>query len=84
MYLKQYCDTAVAAAPGTTSTTLSNAEVEIFDGDPVNYCNGIRSFENLIKDNRRNSSTRLYHLVQNREGFYDGKTMYLIIKAIVI
>ena len=84
MYLKQYCDTAVAAAPGTTSTTLSNAEEEIFDGDPVNYCNGIRSFENLIKDKRRNTSTRLYHLVQNREGFYDGKTMYLIIKAIVI
>lgn len=84
MYLKQYCDTAVAAAPGTTSTTLSNAEEKIFDGDPVNYCNGICSFENLIKDNRGNSSTRLYHLVQNREGFYDGKTMCLIIKAIVI
>ena len=50
----------------------------------MNYCNGICSFENLVKDNRGNSSTRLYHLVQNREGFYDGKTMYLIIKAIVI
>ena len=48
--------------------TLPHAEVQTFDGDPVNYCNFIRSFENLIEAKTKSSSTRLYYLVQYTSG----------------
>ena len=48
--------------------TLPHAEVQTLDGDPVNYCNFICSFENLIEAKTKNSSTRLYYLVQYTSG----------------
>ena len=53
-----------ATAASLLTLTLPHAEVQTFDGDPVNYCNFIRSFENLIEAKMKNSSTRLYYLVQ--------------------
>lgn len=48
--------------------TLPHAEVQTFNGDPVNYCNFIRSFENLIEAKTKSSSTKLYYLVQYTSG----------------
>ncbi|KAK2568910.1 hypothetical protein P5673_006976 [Acropora cervicornis] len=41
--------------------TLPHAEVQTFDGDPVNYCNFICYFKNLIKAKTKISNTRLYY-----------------------
>ena len=51
---------AAATATGTASTTVSNAEVQRSDGDPVNYYNFICFFENLIEAKTKSSSTKLY------------------------
>ena len=40
----------------------------MFDGDSVNYCNFVRSFENLIEAKTTDSNARLYYLVQFTRG----------------
>ena len=50
------------------SMTLPNAEVPTFGGDPLDYCNFIRSFENLIETKTTSGSARLYYLVQYTSG----------------
>ena len=63
--LRSTVATATRATSASLLTlTLPHAEVQTFDGDPVNYCNFICSFENLIEAKMKNSSTRLYYLVQ--------------------
>ena len=48
--------------------SLPSTEVQVFDGDPVNYCNFLRSFENLIEAKTTDSNARLYYLVQYTRG----------------
>ena len=40
----------------------------MFDGDPVYYCNFVRSLENLIEVQTMDSNARLYYLVQYTRG----------------
>ena len=48
--------------------SLPSTEVQVFDGDPVNYCNFVRSFENLIEAKTTDSNARLYYLVHYTRG----------------
>ena len=73
MHMQQYRDQQLQQLLGqhqqlSLTLTLPHAEVQAFDGDPVNYCNYIRSFENLIEAKTKSSSTRLYYLVQYTSG----------------
>ena len=65
MYMQQYRDQQLQQLLGqhqqlSLTLTLPHAEVQTFDGDPVNYCNFVRSFENLIEAKTKSSSTKLY------------------------
>ena len=40
---------------------LPHAEVQTFDGDPVNYCNFICYFKNLIEAKMKTRNTKLYY-----------------------
>lgn len=63
---------AILRSTVATTTRATSASVPYpcwrTDGDPVNYCNFIRSFENLIEAKTKNSSTRLYYLMQHTFG----------------
>ena len=48
--------------------TLPQPDLPIFDGDPTEYCDFVRAFENLIESKTRSSSARLYYLVQYTAG----------------
>jgi hypothetical protein len=52
----------------TLALTLPQPEVPHFSGDPIDYCNFIRAFENLIEGKTANGSARLYYLVQYTTG----------------
>ena len=73
MHMQQYRDQQLQQLLGqhqqlSLTLTLPHAEVQTFDGDPVNYCNFIRSFKNLIEAKTKSSSTRLYYLLQYTSG----------------
>ena len=73
MHMQQYRDQQLQQLLGqhqqlSLTLTLLHAEVQTFDGDPINHCNFIRSFENLIEAKTKNSSSRLYYLVQYTSG----------------
>ena len=46
------------------SLTLPSSEVQVFDGDPVNYYNFVQSFTNLIEAKTTDSKLRLHYFVQ--------------------
>ena len=48
--------------------TLPQPDVPVFTGDPVEYCDFIRAFENLIERKTSSPSTRLYYLLQYTSG----------------
>lgn len=48
--------------------TLPQPSVPIFDGDPTQYCDFTRAFENLIERKTSSPSSRLYYLVQYTTG----------------
>jgi hypothetical protein len=48
--------------------TLPQPDLPVFDGDPTNYCDFIRAFENLIERKTNSWSSRLYYLVQYTSG----------------
>ena len=50
------------------SLTLPSSEVQVFDGDPVNYYNFVQSFTNLIEAKTADSKMRLHYLVQYTRG----------------
>ena len=50
------------------SLTLPSSEVQVFDGDPTNYYNFVRSFTNLIEAKTTDSKIRLHYLVQYTRG----------------
>ena len=48
--------------------TLPQPDVPVFTGDPVEYCDFNRVFENLIERKTSSPSTRLYYLLQYTSG----------------
>jgi len=48
--------------------TLPQPDVPLFTGDPVEYCDFVRAFENLIERKTSSSSSRLYYLLQYTSG----------------
>lgn len=50
------------------SLTLPSSEVQVFDGDPANYYNFVRSFTNLIEAKTTDSKMHLHYLVQYTRG----------------
>ncbi len=48
--------------------TLPQPDLPVFNGDPTNYCDFIRAFENLIERKTNSWSSRLYYLVQYTSG----------------
>ena len=48
--------------------TLPRPNVPVFNGDPVEYWDFIRAFENLIEQKTSSPSTRLYYLLQYTSG----------------
>ena len=52
----------------TLALTLPQSEVPTFTGDPIEYCNFIRTFENMMEAKTTSYSARLYYLVQYTEG----------------
>ena len=48
--------------------TLPQPSMQIFSGNPIDYCDFIRSFEHLIKPKTARPSARLYYLIQHTSG----------------
>ena len=48
--------------------TLPQPSLQIFYGNPANYCNSIRPFEHLIKGKTSSLNSRLYYLIQYTSG----------------
>ena len=53
---------------GVTALTLPQPTIKVFHGDPIEYCDFIRSFEHLVEQKTSSSSSRLYYLVQYTSG----------------
>ena len=52
----------------TLAMTLPGPESSVFAGDPVDYSDFVRAFENLIETKTSCPSSRLYYLVQYTSG----------------
>ena len=48
--------------------TLPQPSLPTFSGNPVDYCDFIRSFEHLIESKTVSPSARLYYLIQHTTG----------------
>ena len=48
--------------------TLPQPDVPVFTGNPVEYCDFNRAFENLIERKTSSPSTRLYYLLKYTSG----------------
>jgi len=53
---------------GVMSLMLPQPDMQIFSGDPINYCDFVRAFENLVERKTLSSTSRLYYLVQYTSG----------------
>lgn len=53
---------------GVMSLTLPQPDMQVFSGDPIDYCDFVRSFENLVERKTPSPSSRLYYLVQYTSG----------------
>ncbi|XP_028417945.1 uncharacterized protein LOC114542641 [Dendronephthya gigantea] len=54
--------------PRALALTLPQPSMPVFSGNPVDYCDFIRSFEHLIESKTTSPSARLYYLVQHTSG----------------
>ena len=52
----------------TAALTLPQPSMQVFSGDPIDYCDFIHAFEHLIEQKTTSSSSRLYYLVQYTSG----------------
>ena len=52
----------------TLAITLPQPEIPVFSGDPVEYSDFVRAFENLIETKTNSPNSRLYYLVQYTSG----------------
>ena len=50
------------------SMSLPDVQVPTFNGDPIDYCYFVRSFQNLIETKTSSDSARLFYLVQYTSG----------------
>ncbi len=48
--------------------TLPQPDVPVFKGDPIEYCDFMRAFENLIEKRTQSASQRLFYLLQYTSG----------------
>ena len=48
--------------------TLPQPNMPVFNGDPSEYCNFVRSFQHLVEEKTVNPSVRLYYLIQYTSG----------------
>ena len=48
--------------------SLPDVQVPTFNGDPIDYCYFVRSFQNLIETITSSDSARLFYLVQYTSG----------------
>ena len=48
--------------------TLPQPTIKTFKGDPIEYCDFIRSFEHLVEEKTTSPSARLYYLIQYTSG----------------
>ena len=53
---------------GVMVLTLLRPTVQVFDRNPLNYCNFVRAFEHLVERKITSPSARLYYLVQYTSG----------------
>lgn len=53
---------------GMMSLLLLQPDMQVFSGDPINYCDFVHAFENLVERKTLNTSSRLYYLVQYTSG----------------
>ena len=53
---------------GVLALTLPQPSMPIFNGNPIDYCDFIRSFEHLIESKTTSPSARLYYLIQHTSG----------------
>ena len=52
----------------TIAMTLRKMQVPTFNGNPIEYCYFVRSFENLIEAKTPSHNARLFYLVQYTSG----------------
>ena len=52
----------------TAALTLPQPSMQVFSGDPIDYCDFIHAFEHLVEQKTTSSSSRLYYLVQYTSG----------------
>ena len=57
---------------GVMALTLPQPSLQVFSGDPVDYCDFIRAFEHLIESKTASPSARLYYLIQYTTGPVQG------------
>jgi len=50
------------------SLMIPQPDMKIFSGDPINYCDFVRAFENLVERKTLSSTSRLDYLVQYTSG----------------
>lgn len=53
---------------GVMALTLPQPTMKVFSGNPIDYCDFIRSFEQLIETKTVSSSAQLYYLIQYTSG----------------
>lgn len=53
---------------GVSALTLPQPSLQVFSGDPIDYCDFVRAFEHLVERKTLSPSSRLYYLVQYTSG----------------
>ena len=53
---------------GVLALTLPQPRLQLFSGNPINYCDFVRAFEHLVERKNLSSSAPLYYLVQYLSG----------------
>ena len=53
---------------GVLALTLPQPSLQVFSGDPIDYCDFVRAFEHIVERKTLSSSARLYYLVQYTSG----------------
>ena len=53
---------------GVMALTLPQPSMQVFSGDPLDYCDFVRAFEHLVERKTPSPSARLYYLVQYTSG----------------
>jgi len=53
---------------GVSTLTLPQPSLQVFSGDPIDYCDFVRTFEHLVERKTLSPSSRLYYLVQYTSG----------------